>query len=273
MWRRKLHGRGATGPLVVEGRVYGASGDERGRVHAYALRSGERIWSREMGPIVDPMAVYGANLYAATRTGDVVALSRSGGDVVWQRRVSTRLSVGVTALGPYVLVAAEDSLHLLRRERGQPVVSRATPGTAIAAPAVAGDTLIFASPMGFVTGLDVHSLRTLWQVDVQDPVYGSPTVARDTVFAVTARGTLWAIPVRRPLEGQALELTSPVRAPPAPVTAGVLVVTLRGEIMHVVESNIPKWRTRVEAPVEQAPVVDGSMLFVVDGRGEMHAWR
>jgi hypothetical protein len=62
-----------------------------------------------------------------------------------------------------------------------------------------------------------------------------------------------------------------VRAPTAPVRAGVLIGTLAGEILLVgTDSVMPQGR--VEGPIEQPIIVRDGTMYVVDGRGRVHAW-
>ena len=34
----------------------------------------------------------------------------------------------------------------------------------------------------------------------------------------------------------------------------------------------PRWRGEFRPPIEQPPIVDGGMLFILDGRGKLHVW-
>jgi outer membrane protein assembly factor BamB len=274
IWRARLKGPGASGPLFDDETVYAASGDRRGAVHAYGLLTGKMRWSRAVGPVVGPLALGDATVYAATTAGSVVALDAERGHVRWQRSFAGPLRSGVTHVGVHLLVASDDSLYLVSSDDGHIVASTAADGAPYRPPAIAGTLLVAASPDGIVSGYALRSLERRWSVDVEAPVFGSPAIARDTAFVVTLDGRLWRIPLKAPAWTRIIDLGFTVRAGPTPLRDGVLIGTVAGDIVFLQGEGVePAWRTAVDGPIEVAPVVDRGTLFVIDGRGTIRLWR
>jgi len=272
IWRRQLSAPGAGGPLIAGDRVYAASAGRSAEVYAFRLEDGKRLWRREVGPVIGPIATARGLVIVATEAGDVTALTPAGGERRWTRRLHGPVRSGVTALGEDVLVATDDSVMLLAAVDGTVRHSVATPGAVIAPPAWLGDTIVLASPDGLLFGLGRDDLALLWSIRTDGPIFGGPVIARDTVFAVSVGGWLWRVPLDNPYDDTSDSLGAPVRASPAPVAHGVLIGTLAGEVLLVERDTVMR-RARLAGPIEQPPIVRHGVLLVIDGKGTMEAWR
>jgi len=273
VWRRRLKGPGAGGPLFAGDRLFAASGDRDGAVHAYELESGKRLWARRIGPVVGPLGAFGATVYAATASGLVVALDSARGDIIWQRRFPQPLRSGVTVLGPHVLVSSDDSLYLVSRRTGERAAATRTAGSVIRPPAVVDQLLVTASPDGIVEAFELPTLESRWRRMVESPMFGSPSIARDTVFVTTMDGALWRIPIDAPWAATMQDIGIPMRATPAPVAGGVLVATVNGEILMLDgASDVPRWRLEADAALEDPPLVSDGTILLIDGTGTVRAW-
>ncbi len=272
IWRRRLSAPGAGGPLIAGDRVYAASAGRSAQVYAYRLEDGKRLWRREVGPVVGPIATAHGLVIVATEAGEVTALTPAGGQRRWTRRLHGPVRSGVTALGDDVLVASDDSLFLLAALDGTVRHSVAALGAVIASPAWQGDTIVLASPDGLLLGLGRHDLALLWSIRTDGPIFGGPVIARDTVFAVSVGGRLWRVPLANPYDHTSDRLGAPVRASPAPVANGILIGTLAGEVLLVGRDTVVR-RARLAGPIEQPPIVRHGVLLVIDGKGTMEAWR
>ncbi len=274
IWRARLKGPGSSGPLFANGIVYAASGDRRGRIHAFDLLTGKVRWSRTVGPVIGPLALGDGTVFAVTSAGSVVAVGAERGEVRWQQSHAGPLRAGVTKVGPHLLVASDDSLYLIRSEDGQITARAAAEGAPYDPPAVTGSLLITTSPDGAVSGYALRSLERQWTIDVEAPVFSGPVVARDTVFVTTLDGHLWRIPLAAPAWARAVALGYTVRASPTPVQDGVLIGTVAGEVVYLRgEETTPAWSTSVDGPIDVAPVANRGTLFVIDGRGTVGVWR
>lgn len=273
IWRKRLNGSAASGPLFTEARAYVATGHRDGAVAAFDIKNGKEQWRRTTGPVAGTLALSDSAVYAATTSGRVIALDLRAGEPLWVRDVRQPLRSGVTLVGPHLVVASDDSLYLLVRRTGERAATVATDGAVTRPPAVAGNLLITTSPDGFVTAFALPSLARRWQHHLDDPVFGSPSVARDTVFAITAAGTLWRFPLHDPARGTALELHVMVRAPVAPVRNGLLIGTVDGAILLIAAGRAePIVVGQAAGPIEEPPIVSRGTVYLIDGRGTIRAW-
>jgi outer membrane protein assembly factor BamB len=115
----------------------------QGRIAMIALDSGQIWWTRELSSYRD-IGLDDSQLYVATSDGDVAALRRRDGGVVWQQTGLKRRGLGApVAHGGAVVVGDFDGyLHWLDRDSGR-FVARERPGSTrfATAPIVIGDRL------------------------------------------------------------------------------------------------------------------------------------
>jgi outer membrane protein assembly factor BamB len=268
IWRARIGGPGAGGP-VFDGRlVFTASADQRGHVYAYDLYGGRRRWAGRVGPVAGTPALAPRYVIATTAGGWLYALDRESGRVAWTRNFHQPIRTGVTPVGANLLVFAEDSLFLVSGD-GMRVIARGALGDAVIhPPAVNGALVVTASPDGAVVAYDAATLAERWRRPLGAAVFGSPAVARDTVFVTTIAGGLWRIPIADPAGAWAQEVGAPIRAAPAPIADGVIVGTITGELVRIRGADPSRWwRDTVRGPIEEPAIVSGGALYVVDGRG------
>ncbi len=274
VWRARLNAHGATGPLLTATHVLAASGGPRGKLYAFSLQSGRRIWSEQVGPVSGALAQLDALVFAASEAGWLKAHRVETGELAWQRRLPGRIRSGVSVVRGRLIVSTDDTLYQMDPRDGRVARSVATRGTVLNPPAVSGRRMAVSSPDGFVASLDAETLAEHWRVETQSAVFGSPAIARDTVFAVTISGTLWSIPLAPPVAPRHVNLGAAVRAPPAPTAQGILVGTLAGQLL-MFDPTMPGPRVRMEmdGPLEQPPVLNRGDLIIADGRGVVQLWR
>lgn len=273
VWQRRLKGVGSAGPLFTLSRVYSASGDREGQLHAHDFWTGKPRWTRMVGAVHRPIALRQSSVFAATTSGAVVAVATDDGDVRWQRWLSSPVRSGVTVIDDRVFVASEDSLFLLRTADGSVARAVRSRGPTIQPPAATEDLIVLVSPEAFIAAYDAATLEERWWMPVADPFFGGVAVARDTAFAVTVDGDLWRVPLAGPDGAIAQSLDRPIRMTPVPVGNGVLLGTVAGEVLFVRDRDGgPAWSRMVDGPMEFPPIVEGGSIFVFDGRGTIHRW-
>ena len=272
IWTARVDGLGATGPLLGTETVFTATA--KGQVSAVALRTGRAQWRRSIEPGAGPLVLTDDRLYAATTGGRLYGLDRASGAVEWRSDLEAPLRAGPALHAGYLVVATDDSLFCLDARDGTRTVTVAARGLSLQPPAVSGGLFVYASPDGFLAAYRAGTLERAWQVELHRPFMSSPAVARDTVYAVTLDGALERVALAGPREPTTSELHVAVRATPAPIASGVLIATVGGEILWLdAGADTPRWKTRVDGPLEHPPIVDRGMLIFVDGRGRIHAWR
>jgi len=271
VWQSRLKGPSSTGAVFDGELVFAASADHKGRLHAYEFGTGKKRWDVTIGPVAGSLALLRPRVFAATRTGWLFALDAATGEARWSRPFPRPLRAGVTALDSVLVVATDDSLFIVAAEDGHVEARSATPGAVYSPPAAGDSVLVATTADGFVAAWDRATLEPLWEQSLGAPVLGSPALARDTVFLVTLNGTLWRIPLNGPEGALTLPLGVTVRTTVLPLSEGVLIGTVEGELLWVVPGEAePRWRMQFRPPIEQPPIMDGGQLFILDGRGKLH---
>lgn len=129
----------------------------QGRVAMIALDSGQVWWARDLSSYRG-LDLDGDQLYVSTSEGQVVALRRRDGSVVWQQEGLKRRGLGTPTVhaGTVAVGDFEGYLHWLDRDTGR-FVARERPGrTRIsAAPLVVGDRLVVIDDGGDITAYRV----------------------------------------------------------------------------------------------------------------------
>jgi outer membrane protein assembly factor BamB len=148
-------------PVVYHGRVYAIS--HSGRMVAIDLRSGARVWERNVAGVQTPW-IAGDFIYIVTVQGDVVCLSARSGRVRW-----------VTPLQRFKNV---------KKKKG---AIRWT------GPVLAGDRLVVASSHGYVVSLSPYDGKPLGAAKLSSSVFLSPIVANDTLYILTDKAQLYAL--------------------------------------------------------------------------------
>jgi outer membrane protein assembly factor BamB len=125
----------------------------QGRVVMLAVDTGQIWWGRDLSSYRG-LAIDADQLYVSSSEGDVFALRRRDGSVLWQQQGLRRRATGSPAVvGPAVVVGDFDGyLHWLDRDSGR-FIARERPGDAriSAAPLVVGDRLYVIDEGGGIT--------------------------------------------------------------------------------------------------------------------------
>lgn len=192
-WTAPLTGRGLSGPIVVDGRVYitSVTGHDQDRLHVLAFNAsdGSPGWERQfwatgrtqchpkMSVAASQPASDGEHIVAFFSSNDVACLDRSG-NLLWYR--------GLTFERPN----ATNSLGMA------------------SSPVIVGDTVVVqveTDDDSFATGIDIESGRTRWKLDRAHAAnWTSPVILRgegrgnDLVVLQSSKG-LWAV---RPQTGE-----------------------------------------------------------------------
>mgnify|MGYP006272874435 CR=1 FL=1 len=147
-------------PVVDRGRVFAIS--HSGRMVSIDLRSGERIWEKNLGGVSTPW-VAGDNIFVVTTDNEVVGMTRSGGRVRW-----------VTELQRFE--DQEDREGILRWT----------------GPVLAGDRLVVVSSHGYALTLSPYTGEVLSARELPAGSTVAPVVADRTLYILTSEGDLLA---------------------------------------------------------------------------------
>ncbi len=147
-------------PVIDRGMVFAVS--HAGRMVAIDLRTGERLWERNLGSVHTPW-VAGDFIYAVTMDNEVVCLTRREGHVQW-----------VTQLQRY----KDQKDRKGRVFWGGPVL--------------AGDRLVVTSTNGYALSLSPYNGHILSGIKLSDKAFLAPIVANETLYVLTDDGDVTA---------------------------------------------------------------------------------
>ena len=149
------------GPAVADGYVIATA--QSGVMTAFDLRTGQRVWSQPAGSLSIPL-IAGDVVFTATTTGQVAALSKLDGTVLWIQQLENFKNAKK------------------RKER-----------TVWTGPILAGNRLLVASSRGDVAILDPRSGSVLKDMKVNGGVFVPPVIANETVYILTDDAKLVAL--------------------------------------------------------------------------------
>ena len=149
----------AARPVASGGQVYAVS--HSGRMVAIDIRTGERIWARNIASIQTPWVV-GSQIFNVTIDGELISMARSNGKVRW-------ISQFINKLDP----------------KGKKPVQWV-------GPILAGNQLIILSSHGRLVSVSPYTGAVMQEVKIGAGVFVSPIVANDTLYVLNDKGNLIA---------------------------------------------------------------------------------
>ena len=141
-----IHGR----PVIDRDRVIAMS--NAGVMVAIDLRSGRRIWDKEIGGLEDPW-VAGGYIFALTNESEIIALSRNDGAIYWVRS----------------LPRFEDE-----EKRKDPIIWTG--------PILASDRLLIAGSQGQIWSISPYSGKVLGYEELSEGISVPPVIAGNSVY-------------------------------------------------------------------------------------------
>lgn len=136
---------------------------QSGVMTAFDLRTGQRVWSVPAGSLGIPQ-IAGDVVFTVTTTGQVAALSKLDGTVLWIHQLETYKNAKK------------------RKER-----------TVWTGPLLAGNRLVLASSQGDVVLLNPRSGSVLKEMDLKSPIFVPPVISNETVYLLTDDAKLVAL--------------------------------------------------------------------------------
>ncbi len=151
----------AGAPVIFDRTVYAIS--HSGLLAAIDMRSGERIWARQVGGINMPWLA-GDNLFVVTNDGQVSALSRFDGRVLWVRDMPRYEKV--------------------KKQKGR---------ISWAGPVLAGNKLVVVSSEGNVTQLSPITGEIMAEAKYNDAFFIAPVVADESLYLLSDKAGLYKL--------------------------------------------------------------------------------
>jgi eukaryotic-like serine/threonine-protein kinase len=194
-WAYDTGARINASPSVFGGRV--CAGTYAGSILCLDKDTGRELWttySRRDAFRYDSFyasaSTDGERLYSVARSGRVVALNASNGDVVWTGRVGGLGYTTPAVAGGRVFVGGFDGrLRALRARNGSELWSRWVGGRILGAPVVIGDHVFFSTLEKKTYGLRVSDGKIVWRLPMGRY---SPGIATERTYFFSLNGRLIA---------------------------------------------------------------------------------
>ncbi len=281
-----------------DGRIFATNG--LGYVAALDERTGGIAWQkRPGGPLRGAPTVANGSVYVMSQDNQIYSLKEDDGSSNWSQAASLEIA-GVfgsasPAVGQGTVVAGFSSgeLNAYRYENGRQVwqdtLQRTSISTSVSslsdidADPVIDNAQVFAVGQGGrMVALDLISGQRIWEANIAG--ISTPWLAGDWIFVVTDEAKLlclsrangkvrWInqLPQFRKAKSKKGELDYQ-----GPILAGgrLIVVGSSGVVVNVDPlTGSYQSQTNVGASISLPPVVANSTLYILDDRGQLHAFR
>lgn len=193
-------------PVYDQATGYGA--DYTGYVRAFAIRSGETRWERQLHrPLEGGPALAAGKLVFGTSKGEVLALDPASGKLLWQTGVSSEVIAPARgAEGVIVVRSVDGRVYGLDADSGQRlwIYDRSVPLLTLrgnSAPAISNGIVVIGSDNGKLAALTLKNGTLLWETRIAEPrgrtdlermvdIDADPVIVDDVVYAVAYQGRL-----------------------------------------------------------------------------------
>jgi outer membrane protein assembly factor BamB len=286
------------GASYFDGRVYVTTGS--GDIVALDAKTGAQIWKkRPAGPLRGAPTVANDHVYVMTQDNQLFALKIADGATDWQA-AATLETAGVfgvaapaAAQGTVVAGFSSGELTAYRYENGrvvwQDALSRTSISTAVASlsdidadPVIDGGRVYSIGQGGRMVAMELVTGQRLWELNIAG--IATPSVAGDWLFVVTDDARLLCIQRTSGKIRWSTQLThwkNPKKKQnpigwTAPVLAGgrLIVASTEGELAEVApDTGAIRTTRKLGESVHLRPIVANQMLYILDDKGRLTAWR
>lgn len=194
--------RGASAPLIRGKDV--VVGFASGNLAKLSLQDGRLFWIQ---PIATPEGaysidrmididanpiLYGQHIYAATYQGNIASLDWTSGKILWSHDLSSYTGMIADSHSVYVsdansLVWAFDTTTGDVRWSKNELAYRVVSG-----PAIMGRYIVLGDAEGYLHWMDKYDGHLAGRISAGSPIYASPIVENNVLYAMTAKGYLLA---------------------------------------------------------------------------------
>ena len=280
------------------GRIFATNG--LGFVVALDASNGGIAWQvRPGGPLRGAPSVGNGAIYVISQDNQIFSLSEADGSTNWSSAASLEIA-GVfgsasPAVGQGTVVAGFSSgeLNAYRYENGRQVWSDTLQRTSIrtsvsslsdvdADPVIDNDQVFAVGQGGRMVALDLITGQRLWELNVAG--IDTPWLAGDWLFVITDDAKLLCIArsnghvrwinqlpqfLKQKSKKGEIEYSGPILA------GGRLIVTGSNGALIYVDPTTGAFQSQTDlrVPVSLSPVVANSTLYILDDRGQLHAFR
>lgn len=301
-WKAALPGRGVSGPVIVDGRVFvsASSGYTQNRLHVVSIDAGNgmQLWQRQfyasgrtqthekMANATPTMASDGQRVFAFFSSNDLFCLDLKG-RLLWYRGLGREFpnasnSLGMSSspivVGSVLVVQVESDAEAFacgvdvitgetRWQIQRPRAANWTSPSLIPGRGGRAAQVLLQSSKG-LTAVDPESGKILWDFDKGASTIPSATVSAGMVY-VPSNGLTALKPGVDAVE-QLWNSGSISPATSSPVVAGNLALVLNSSgVLNAasLETGERVWQLRLRGPFSGTPVFAGGHLYLVNEAG------
>jgi len=189
-------------PLIHDGRIYIGSADRS--VHCLDASDGKILWKADLPDWVRAKpAMTSEGLLVATIDGSLTCLEKKGGELKWQKKISTHPIYADLVVARDSVLISDSDLWLRRIGKGGEVLWKRSllqafedkAGRRIFTDVLSGGTyyqskptavkgkVFYGMPSGFLVAADADTGKELWKFEMGGAISVAPAVADGRVFA------------------------------------------------------------------------------------------
>lgn len=238
---------------------------ETGRL-AWAYTSDENDATFFAPPAHDDLAVYVGD-YA----GDVYALEKSSGAVLWRVHLSDAKIVGGPAVADDLLLvpSSDRNLYALNKSDGSIRWTFATNRPLWATPLIDNGQVILAALDHHAYAVDLSTGQLVWEVDLGGALADKPTQLGDVLLVGTFTHQLVAIVRSSGDVAWQIETADWVWGNPSVTQERAFFGDVSGTLRSIDDSGAELWRREVEGSVAATPAVNGEIAFFATESGSV----
>lgn len=255
----------------------------------------ERHWRSGRGPDTEGYklglvtTLHRDALFTADAAGNVVALNRDNGDLIWKTDTELALAGGPTVEGQQVLVGSRDAkLVALSRADGSELWRATVSSEVVAPPASNGETIVVRTVDGRVAALSAEDGSQRWATKRTVPPLSlrglaAPVIVGNIVISGLETGRLvaqrledgepvWTQAVSVPSGRSELERIADIDAPLLVDGNTLYAMSYGGDVAALdVYSGDVRWRRAIKTYTGGTVSDDGERLYVSDEEGSVWA--
>jgi outer membrane protein assembly factor BamB len=278
LWRREPAGPGSRefagppGGSLRDRRPESVSevNPERPRGAAPAALHLTEAWRRSYpDQVTSSPAIAGDLVLFGCRDGNVYALERASGDLLWKFAATAGIGASPEVIGERLLVADYNGwVYALATRSGVEIWKRKLPAKIVSSPHVRGDRVLVGCLDGFAYCLSAVDGNLYWKKKTNGRIRGSPASSEDAFFVPSYDGYLYGFSAATGEQLWRCGLGGPVASSPAVQEGSVVVGSPDGSV-HCIEasSGRVRWKYSAESPVKSSVAIFGGRVFVGTDEG------
>ncbi|MEP6474421.1 MAG: PQQ-binding-like beta-propeller repeat protein, partial [Gemmatimonadota bacterium] len=268
IWNQRVGGPMAGGVLYSDGRVYTATDQPEGKLHAWTALAGNDVWSASIGPVSTPLTIVGTLILVRTRTGMTLAFDAINGKQKWKARTSPGPAAALPGRTGEIIVPALDSIFRLDLATGRVLQRSAAPGPLVF-PLVGHDSTVRGvTADGLFFELSAADLRVQWRLATHAPPAGPILQRGDTLEFVSRLGQFYRAAVgTRDVPLAVGDSASPVASGPVLINGMWLIGGADGAVSARDSAGTERWRVPLKRPADVAPLMIPGGLILIGGDG------